>query len=322
MSAAPGSASTKSPRRWLRPLVGWTIAVVFLGYLGWRLVEQHRQLGGLPLRVGAASGAALLCMMLAQACVGATTHAALRALHGSARASAIIQIYLLSQAAKYLPLGGVLNLAAQTTGVARRAGLSAPHSAAAVALSSATVCAAGATAYGLSMLAAPAAPLSWLAIGALPSVLLVAAWPYVWTRTAGRVLARLAPSDAHAPPRRGALLSMGGFALLAWVLFGASLTLLTSEYRAVDARLALQLAGIMAGSWVVGFLSVVVPAGLGVRDALMLWMLQPLLAAPLPVVLPLVSRLAWLAADLLNFAIALLWLRLDSRAAPPPLSSG
>jgi uncharacterized membrane protein YbhN (UPF0104 family) len=64
--------------------------------------------------------------------------------------------------------------------------------------------------------------------------------------------------------------------------------------------MGIRLGGLMAVSWVAGVLSVGVPAGLGVRDSILMLLLQRVLPSPWPVTVPIVSRLVWVAADLLN----------------------
>ncbi len=98
-------------------------------------------------------------------------------------------------------------------------------------------------------------------------------------------------------------------ALASWGLFGLSLVLIASQMVTIHVATAVQLSGVMSVAWMVGFISFVAPAGLGVRDAAMMVLLQPLLSDPVPVMLSLVTRLIWVTADLCNYFAALVFLR-------------
>jgi uncharacterized membrane protein YbhN (UPF0104 family) len=91
---------------------------------------------------------------------------------------------------------------------------------------------------------------------------------------------------------------LGGLALQAaiWALVGASLWIILpglSGWR--SAALAI---GAFCLSWVVGYLAVFAPGGIGVRETVMTALLVPLLAAPEALVYAAVHRFIWVAAEL------------------------
>lgn len=91
---------------------------------------------------------------------------------------------------------------------------------------------------------------------------------------------------------------LGGLALQAaiWALVGASLWIILpglSGWR--SAALAI---GAFCLSWVVGYVAVFAPGGIGVRETVMTALLVPLLAAPETLVYAGVHRFIWVAAEL------------------------
>jgi uncharacterized membrane protein YbhN (UPF0104 family) len=64
-----------------------------------------------------------------------------------------------------------------------------------------------------------------------------------------------------------------------------------------------------AGSWLVGFFAIITPAGLGVREGAMWFMLKPVMPQSEAIVLALASRLMMFAAEILSVAIMSVVLR-------------
>ena len=175
----------------------------------------------------------------------------------------------------------------------------------------AALCAGGLSWYGFTLgISEPTgAGLPLLFGGALPLLVVFIASTRFWLRLVrpplkgklGAFLDELA--DWSASPRVFALLAFVG--ILPWCVYGASLSLLVSSELSMSWSLALRLTGVLAASWVLGFITVIVPAGLGVRDVTLMALLKPILPAPMPVVIPLLLRLAWIIADLLNMLLAI-----------------
>ncbi len=91
---------------------------------------------------------------------------------------------------------------------------------------------------------------------------------------------------------------LGGLAFQAtiWALLGASLwSILPGLSGWRSAALAIGAFGL---SWVVGYLAVFAPGGIGVRETVMTALLVPLLAAPEALVYAAVHRFIWVAAEL------------------------
>ena len=122
------------------------------------------------------------------------------------------------------------------------------------------------------------------------------------------------PENA-APPSTQAAAKMALLGLAAFGLFGMSLVLITVQLTVISPAVAFRMVGVMAASWLLGFVSFVVPAGIGVRDATMMALLLPILGEPWAVVVPVLSRVLWVLADLCNLVISLVVVR---RRIPQP----
>jgi hypothetical protein len=115
---------------------------------------------------------------------------------------------------------------------------------------------------------------------------------------------------------------MGGVAVLAlalanWVLYGGAYYLfLASLTTEIPASAIPMLSGVNAFSFVIGYLSIVTPAGAGVREAAMTQLLLPLVPEPVGAVLSIASRLWTIAAELLGGALVLLLTRRGTASAP------
>jgi hypothetical protein len=94
-------------------------------------------------------------------------------------------------------------------------------------------------------------------------------------------------------------------AALAALATGGSLTFLALGLTpSLPAGSYLYLTAAFSLAWVVGFLTPIAPAGLGVREGLLLWLFGQILPLPLATVLTVASRLLFLVEDLLWAAVA------------------
>lgn len=85
---------------------------------------------------------------------------------------------------------------------------------------------------------------------------------------------------------------------LAWVLIGVSFAgMVYAISPNFEARLWLELPALYAGAWLVGFLVIIAPGGIGVRDFLLTVGLSVFLDDPLPAVIAIVARIAWTLAE-------------------------
>lgn len=218
----------------------------------------------------------------------------------------ILGIHLISHAAKYLPgnVGQYVGRAA----MARQEGMDLGH--VLFALVAETACAVVA---GVIFAAAMLDPgsrdlfVDRLGPGRLAAVVLIAILAaLVGGRLAGhptlRRLARLPPSStAPATPGPAIWISCLGLSWLSFTLLGVCALLLLRgflEPSSGPSPAALPaLAGLFAAAWVAGFVTPGAPAGLGVREAVLVAGLNPLYGPEVALALPLLCRLISVLGD-------------------------
>jgi hypothetical protein len=111
----------------------------------------------------------------------------------------------------------------------------------------------------------------------------------------------------------GAKLHTMGVYLVSWVIMGLSFVLITGVFTGpLTVSEVIQLGGLYMFSWVAGFVVVIAPSGIGVRDGLLVVGLLLFLEPPLPGAIAIIARLLWTLAELLALAITLVAVRLNS----------
>lgn len=94
--------------------------------------------------------------------------------------------------------------------------------------------------------------------------------------------------------------------LVVWLVMGSAFALLAAAVAPVGWSQTGVLIATWAAAYVVGYLSLLTPSGLGVREGVMVLLLAPILAAPAPTVVALAARLWMVAGELLGTALAVL----------------
>lgn len=116
-----------------------------------------------------------------------------------------------------------------------------------------------------------------------------------------------------------AMLVATAWTMIGWLFYGVHIWLLLTDMRPGGPSLFAVAAGAYALAWVTGLLTVIVPAGIGVREGAMVLVLAPVLDAPRALVIAIVSRLAFTLADVLwaglGFLLARRQASADSRAS-------
>lgn len=292
-----------APRR-LHAL-GWVLGLVALALVGGQ-VWRHRDqvvlaLSGLSAwRLLAALGIGLLAQLL----FAAAWHVLLGERAGRPPFRGNLSRWLVTLGGKYLP-GKIWQ------GVGRVAmyggELPAAHVAATyvreMLLSTSAACAVGAShglAYGSFL-----GPASWgLAAAAVALALL--AHPSLAARLQRWLPARLRPvTDGQAPAATGRLVLGWGLQLAGYLALGAALVLMAGGMLATDAALAWAIVSALCLGGIAGIAAFFVPAGLGVREAMLAGYLVQYLGAGEAGLLALVAR-AWLTlTEALAIAIGL-----------------
>lgn len=259
----------------------------------------------------AASAAALVLYVLALVAGALAWHLLLRGVGAAGADTAlrrVLGIHLVSQAAKYLPgnVGQYVGRAA----LARREGLDLGH--VLFTLVAETACAVAAAAvYAVAMLDPGSRDLfvDRLGPGRLAAVVLIAVLAALAAgRLAGhptvRRVARLPPSATPpATPGPAVWLSCLGLTWLSFTLLGVCALLLLHGFFDPPAASLPALAGLFAAAWVAGFVTPGAPAGLGVREAVLVAGLNPLYGPDVALALPLLFRLVSVAGDGVAFLL-------------------
>jgi len=302
----------------LRRAAQIAVTVVFLGFLGWSISGRWSEVLGV---IGALSAPGLGLAGLAAGLGGICGFLAWRAILTDFGAelpvAAAARIFFVGQLAKYLP-GKVWPILVQARlGRAYQV----PGRASAVAALLAMLITLGT---GLSLTAA-ALPLLgdgafadlWWTLPVVPVVALLL-WPPLLNRALGRLL-RLARREPMPRPlsARGVAGAVG-WSVATWLAYGVHLWLLLLDIGVGGPELLVQSVAAFAGSWSIGFLLAVAPAGVGPREVALPLLLGATVAPSAALVVAVVSRLLLTAVDLVLPGMAALteWVRLRRSRRP------
>lgn len=302
MSAAEPRASPPTgppPTGRAHRLGGLLSAVVLVAVLavgGWYVWSRQVEIGVALGAIGpVAAVGCLLLTLLGVLATGECWRVWLASLADAPPVRTSHQVFYLTQSGKYLP-GSLWPFLAQAL-VARRFGVARSAMLSATSLFLLTHLVTGA-AVGLAavgpVLASGQRWLLWSAAG-LGLLLLC---PPVLSRLLGlldRLRRRRGP--AVATPSWATVGRTVGLMLLAWAAYGTSTWLLVRELTP-DRDSWVPSVGAYALAWVVGFVAVAAPAGVGAREAVLVLVLAPLVGAPSAFSVALVSRAALTVADL------------------------
>ncbi|WP_007516089.1 lysylphosphatidylglycerol synthase domain-containing protein [Pseudofrankia saprophytica] len=233
---------------------------------------------------------------------------------------AATRIFFVGQVGKYIP-GSVWPVLAQME-LSRDYGVARPRSAAAslIVLALAVPCGGLVAAATLPFVSRDALTSYWWAFAAAAAFALLLLPPVLrrLLALAFRLLRR--PAMTEPVPAR-AVLAGAGWLVVSFGCYGAATFLLARDLGASvgGPRLLALAVGGYALSWTAGFLVLVLPAGLGVREAVLVLALSPALARDPALVLALVSRLFATVADLVWAGVGV---ALRPRGATQPAPEG
>ncbi|GAA3238931.1 hypothetical protein GCM10010468_74790 [Actinocorallia longicatena] len=225
---------------------------------------------------------------------------------------ATTRIMFLGQLGKYVP-GSVWALLGQVE-LARPYGVSRVSSGSATIMAMATTVATGCVtaAVALPLTSADAAGRYWWAL-ALAPFMLACLHPAIVTRALNLALRAVRRPPLERPVGGRAMLLAVLWTLAGWALFGVHMWLLLPEGSPALA------AGAYALAYVVGFLVIFAPGGLGAREAALVLALAPVITRPDALVAALASRAVLTTADLIWAGIGALQPRPGNETAPAGL---
>jgi len=299
------------------PWVRRVFVVLALGAAVWAVASQWDQVRGavtaLPL------GTVLLALVVSLVYVFLTMmswRAVLGDLGSRLPLRVAARVFFVSQVGKYLP-GGVWNIVAAAEmgvdhAISRRRSVSGMLVALLVSIVSGLLLAVVAIAF------APQAAVEsygWIA-WTFPLFLVLLA-PPVLNRLLSFALRLTRRPPLEQPLSARGVAASSAWALAGWIAAGVQVWLIATALGMDSGFGTLaQAVGAYALAWTVGFLVVVVPAGVGVREAVLGAMLGGLLGGGAIVVTVLLSRVLLTAADLLLGLVGAAYLR--PRSAPGP----
>jgi glycosyltransferase 2 family protein len=237
-----------------------------------------------------------------------------------------MRIFFVGQLGKYVP-GKVWPILAQVR-LGRAHQVPGRTSAAAAGIVTLITLGAGlvVTAVTLPALGADAMSRYWWTLLVLPVAVLVL-WPPVLNTILARLMKLARREPMPKPLSTGGVARAVGWALVMWLCYGFHLWILLAGTQALTPGLLIRCIGAFAGSWAIGFLLLLAPAGLGPREVALVAMLAGAVSQPVALVAALISRLLLTVADVFWPALALVVDRrrpgtipLPDPAIPEPVS--
>ncbi|MEY9965869.1 uncharacterized membrane protein YbhN (UPF0104 family) [Streptacidiphilus sp. MAP12-16] len=304
-------------RRLLPVLRGRLARVVFvliaLGLCGYTVVDQWTQVKSGFAGIGwGPSGLALLTVLAAWFAMMQVWRVLLGAFGSPLPLRVGARVFFVGQLGKYLP-GSVWSVVAQMElGQAHQVPRRRSATSAALTMLISLLAALLTSAVSLPFFSdGTTGGYDW-AFLAVPAVL-VCLHPRLLNPLLDRLLALTRRPPLEQRISGGAIFRAMAWALLSWVLVGLHVWLLTVPLGAAAAHALPLSVGGFAFAWSVGFLVVFAPAGAGVREAILIAALSPVLDLGRATAVALLSRLITVAADLVAAAAAA-WF---GRAHPP-----
>jgi glycosyltransferase 2 family protein len=280
-------------RRWLSVGAGTVVVVLGLVFVVRRIVDEWSAVETvLSSAQPVLLAVGLVLAVLAMALVGWRWHRAMLLLGGNPAAASSLRWFAAGQLGKYVP-GGFWHVLGQGE-LARRGGVDRPISYGSVGLSTISLYGtAGLVVTAVSVVPDGLRPAWWVVAGA-SAVFVVSAEPLV----VGRLLRRL--RVASIPDRRQLLLySIGNLPM--WLAVALATLVVARGLGATGATWTIM--GAAVASWVVGFLALPAPGGLGVREAAFVTFVYGAMPGGVAAAVALASRLTFLVADGLLFAV-------------------
>lgn len=311
---------------WMRsPFVRWTFVVIALAFIVSFVVQNASEIGDALARLTliVILAVALLCVVYVLLTLEAW-RSVLRDLGHSIAFRSSVPLFGVSQLAKYIP-GGVWNIVAAAElgtvhGVARRTSVASMTVTLLIAVISGTVI--GLIAFAVS----PPGLFSqwgWVLWIMIPLALLLL--PPILNRAIAVVwkLARLQPLDSAVTVRGVGVAT--GWSVCGWTVAGIAVFVLAVNLGAPVSGLTLALCvGGYAIAWVAGFLFVIAPAGIGIREVVLAVALAGVVDSASAAVIVLIMRVVLTAMDLILAGIGTIDARIvarregttDGRSAP------
>lgn len=303
-------------RSWLRTAVAIVVVAVTFYFMGCSLYHNWGQVKGqlavlrirwllLPLPFllfAAAFGVGALAWRQILTCFGEQI-----------KFGRATQIIAYAQFGKYLP--GKVWAALGRMFLARESGIAERHTATSIIVETAYLLI---TALALFLVALVFYPgllaKTWLLLILIP-VTLALLYPPLFNWLVNFMLARIRQKPVAFRIRPVQMLELFGLYTITWLVQGVGLYFLTLAFYPVTMKALLILPGAFSLSWIIGFVVIFAPGGLGVREGLFALLLDPLVHGGINVVISLLSRVWITASEVLVFLFVFMFIKLK-RSAP------
>lgn len=270
------------------------------------ILKYWSKLADLHLRIGIGYAVlAVVCMAVSFFWLASLWHWLMKHFVGSVSYLDSFYLYMKSAVLRYIP-GNVVGLAAR---VFMAVGLGATKTTAVVmlVLESAFLVATSIGVYFVSRAAHLVSPVFNVCLAVIVAfVLVLVFFPSVFWR-----LIRSVRPDIGEPvgvPRAFVVRMLVGYVGY-WLLNGLGTLLLVKAVAPEYAVSFVTATGMFAVSWVLGFMSIVSPSGLGVREAALIYFFTAVCSGPVAIVVSIGSRLAFMLGEIVCYGGALLMYR-------------
>jgi len=298
-ASAAGSIAA-GPRRFSR-LLRWTIGaavvVACFYFLGgrlahdWHKIPWHEIRLSVPLLVSA-----FLAMFVWMLVYGFTWKSLLAGLGEHISLFNSVSVLAVSQVGKYIP--GKLWFTVGRMYLAKKYGVSEAKTAVSTAMEIALSLLGAVILFGLAVLLVPSGIIptrAYLAFLLVPFCIL-AVYPPVLNRVTGFILKRLRQPVFEIRMTFRRLLGILGLYTLMWIIQGLGCFFLIRCFYPVGLSRLPMVAGAFALSWILGFVVIVSPAGLGVREGIFTFALRLVMPEPVAIIAALLSRI-WITGS-------------------------
>jgi uncharacterized membrane protein YbhN (UPF0104 family) len=290
-------------RSWWKKALGIAVAAIILIFIVRNLVSGLRDLGSLDIRVSTwriVGAFAILAVVFSA--YGRIWQFILGRLGYGIGFGRSMRIWFLSQAGRYVP--GKVWFALGRIYLCERAGVPRAIATVAMGLELVLVLGSAIVVFGLATAASPGLAREEYMWGLWLVPLIVVG---VHPRIIRAVLVRLKREPGDFSLAYADTLKMLGLYVVCWCIYGLGFYLIGTSvelegvspaFRSAGIRLLPEMVGINAVSWAGGLLSVITPAGLGVREGISGMLLSGIIDKPYPALIPLVARIWVTVAEL------------------------
>jgi len=312
-ASQPAAAGPTLPRknrigRLLRVAVGAAVAVACFYFLGDRLARDWSKIPWHQIHLNApVLIASFLVMFVWMVGYSLAWKVLLAGLGERISLYSAVAVLAVSQIGKYIP--GKVWYTVGRMYLAKKHGVSEAKTAVSTVMETAMSLLSAVILFGLAVTLVPRGMIParvYLAFLLVPFCV-VAVYPPILSRVTGLILRKLHMPVFEIRMTFRRLLGILGMYVLQWVIQGFGCYLLIRSFYPIDLSRLPMVAGAFALSWILGFIVLVSPAGLGIREGIFTFALQLVVPEPVAIIAALMSRI-WITGSegLLALAFTLL----------------